>query len=720
MCEVSTYQRNSHCDLLGWLCCCSCEATKTAATKLICTKWLKAAKFDPVALLRWIRPSTNDVECEKALKIIFATARSVDHHAIQDLSDPEIQSFCVNIDEAMVHLNDVNVLFDECELFFTRVACSTAQDSNDLTFGQKEDLLAKITPDIPTLCDLFQKHLIRLIESIHEGDQESEDEEGFVCSELLKLAQVAGLREEGSRRHFANVMNEVLSNTELPDDLVEDCLQALRAAYDNDIDYFDSISTVVFNISSPDEDSEGLSVGHGPVQTQRDLRVLLIFTVVLENAPSSLSSHELLDSMGKVILYSLVSSDRLVREVGISCVGRLGLFSRESTVLTEFKPVLLQVAANDDEAVQCRGQALMSLADWALLYPEIIQPILEVDDLGTHLSLITIIQDLMTHPNQLLQAISAEVATKLFFSGRLCDSHLVARLVVMFFDPKAEDTSDDEENDVKQVGSPVRLQQLLSLFFPAFSRQSTETRYTFLKSIGKALEFGLNPCSSNSKKRTATFPFVKMVEYVCSVTVESEIAFKAALVVEDPDLHDATKDINVELIASLQVAEFLIKNESMLTSTQIRSLCKLLGGFEIDAGGKDKTELGKLKDYLDELESVLSESPLALRSLENLIEAFAGVKGAEDDDGQGSSIADEESLNDDETVSEESFGAAINLNLSIEDESTVADSIMDSLAKLSVNKENVSRIAVASAKTSTKRSIESSVSVLESLGSPNM
>ncbi len=670
--------------------------------------------------------TTNEDECEKALNVILETGRSSEHFAIQDLSDAEIQSFCINIDKSMVQLNDANVVFDECELFFTRVACATAQTSKDLLFGQKEELLAKTTPDIPTLCDLFQKHLTRLIEAIQEGDQESEDQEGFVCLELLKLAQVAGLREEGSRRHFANVMTEVLSSTETPDDLVDECLQALHSAYDSDFDYFDSIATIVFNVSSLEVDSEGPGDRDATSQVQRDIRVLLIFTVVLENAPYSLSSHELLDGMRKVILYSITSSDRLIREVGISCVGRLGLFSCESTVLTDFKPVLLQVAASNEDALQCRGQALMALADWALLYSEMVQPVYQMNERGTLLNLVSIIQDLMTHPNQLLKIISAEVAAKLLFSGRVCDTLLIARLLVMFFDPKAENNSDDEESNFKQVGSPVRLQQLLSLFFPAYSRQSTETRYTLLNSIGNALEFGLHHCSSESKRLTVMFPLVKMVDYVCSLIRESELAFKATYVDGDPDQRDAPNDINAELSSGLQIAQFLIKNESMLSSTQIRSLCKSLGGYEIDAVGKNNSEIRKFKDCLDEIESLFTDSP-ALRSLENLIDSFANVKGEEDDDNEGSSCEDDEEVqSDDETVSEESFTEGHNLAQSIEDDSTVADSIMDSLAKLCVNKENSSRISMATAKKNrirdSKRSIsaDSSTSVLENLGSPNV
>lgn len=702
-----------------------CEATKAATTKLICNKWFKAAKFDPVKLLRQMDVTNNDEECEKALKTILATARSSDHSIIQDLSDPEIRSFCMNVDKSMIQLHDSNVLFDEYQLFFTRVACSTANDSKDLTFGQKEELMAKTTPDIPTLCDLFQKHLVRLIESIQEEDQESEDQEGFVCLQLLKLAKVSGLQEEGSRRHFAAVMTEVLSSTETPDDLVEESLQALHIAHDNEVDYFEAISTIVFNLSSSDEQSEGRGED-SDVETLRDLRVLLIFAVVLENAPSSLSSHELLDGMGKVILTSLTSSNRLVREVGISCVGRLGLFSQESTVLSEFMPVLLQVAENEEEALQCRGQALLALADWALLYSEILHQVQNTGDEGPVFNFVSIVQKIMAHENKSLAAIAAEVAAKLLFSGRLCDSQLLAGLLAMFFYPCRDNVADDEEDDIKQVGSPVRLQQLLSLFFPSFCLQSPESRLSLLRCVDSASQIGLNLGSSDTKTRTVQFPVVKMAEYVCAVVAESEVAMNAMTSDGDPSQNKA-RSINVELSVCLQIAQFLVKNESKLCKAQLRSVCKLLGGYEIDVGDKSNIDLGKLKDRLDEIESFLTDDT-ALRSLEHLIDSFADVKGADESEvDDQESTSDDDVMSDDETLSESSFDGNNNGTEIVGDESTVDDCLMDSLAKLSFNKENPSRLSTASTnksrnvRTSSKRSLESgsSAGALESLGRTN-
>jgi condensin complex subunit 3 len=681
---------------------------------------MKAVKFDPVELLRLMGATRNEQECEKALRIIFETARSVDHHAIQDLSDPEIRSFCTNVDKSMIQLHDSSVVFDECQLFFTRVACSTAKDSTDLTFGQKEEILAKTTPDIPTLCDVFQKHLLRLIEAIQEEDQESEDQESFVCLQLLKLAEVAGpVQEEGSRRHVASVITQVLSSTETPEDLVDECLQTLYAAHDADFDYYETISTIVFNLST-DEECEGGGDGEDAA-TQRDVRVLLIFTFVLENAPSNLSSHQLLDAMGKVILTSITTNNSRVREIGISCVGRLGLFSQEPTVLSEFKPVLLRVAENKDEALQCRGQALLALADWALLHPEILHPIQRTGGQGTLMNFVSIVQELMTHENQTLAAIAAEVAAKLLFSGRSCESQLLAQLLVLFFDPIQENISDNEVNDVNQVGSPVRLQQLLCLFFPSFCLQSTASRHAFLWSIGTAFDLGLNNRSSHSRRGIGMFPFVKMAEYVCAVTAESEASVTVTTPRGDSGQKEAST-INVELSVSLQIAQFLVKNESKLTSTQLRSICKLLGGYEIEAQEQDRLALAKLKDSLDEIETFLTDAS-ALRSLETLIEFLAAVKGTEDVDDsetQDSEDQDNDVTSDDETVSEQSFYDDENRNESVDD-STVADTIMDSLAKLSVNKENPpAGKTVPRTRRSSQQSIASasSISVLENLGSP--
>jgi len=607
----------------------------------------------------------------------------------------------------MIKLQDSSVMFDEYQLFYTRMACSTAKESPDLTFAQKEDFVTKITPDIPTLCDLFQKHLDRFVESIQENDEECMDQECFVCLQLLQLAKIAGLQEEGSRRHFANVMNHVLANAETPDDLVEECVEALRATHENEFDFFNAISLILANLTSSASFGDGDDTGH--------TRVLFIFSVVLENCPSSLSTHDLFDLMTKIILSAVTNSNRTVREIGICCFGKLGLFSSTATILSEFKPILLGIAANEEEAIQCRAQALLGLCDWALLFSDILQPS-NYSSSGESLCLLEIVQEMMQHKNTTLATIAAEVATKLLFSAQISDSSVLAFLLVSFLDPNKYDGRSeptDEDVDVKDVGSPLRLQQLFSLFFPAFCLKSSECRRKLLDSIEKALELALTGSTvKKSKKRAAAFPLVKIVDYVYAVAVGGGPGYENSTSSETAG-ESATVNFDPALSANLQVARFLTKNEKELNVTQLRSLCKFLGNQDIQIENHEKERLGKLKDYIEEL--CFLEDAASLKALRPLIDLLSRVQGYEDNinDEDDNTIDDaifDGSYSEDETITEASNGNEL-----------VPESVEHGITHgriLVEDKENPPSL-VKTSRRSRRSSAQSSISVLESINSPN-
>ncbi|VEU41141.1 unnamed protein product [Pseudo-nitzschia multistriata] len=700
-----------------------CGSTNLATTKLICTKWTKAAHFCPVELMRFMGATTYEEECEKALQVVLNMARSrgttKSDTILQELSDPEIRSLCSNLEKSMVKLNDSSVIFDEYQLFYTRVACSTAQESSDLTFAQKEDLMSKTTPDIPTLCDLFQKHLHRFVESVQEDDEECMDQECFVCLQLLQLTKVTGLQEEGSRRHFANIMIEVLANSETPDDLIEDCVEALRAANENEFDFYNAVSLILANLTSTTSSVDAEATDH--------TRVLFIFSIVLENAPSNLSTHEVFDVMTKIILSAVTNSNRTVREIGICCFGKLGLYSDTATIASDFKPILLNIAANENESIQCRAQALLGLSDWAILFSDVLQPLTDSSS-GNSLSLLVIVQEMIQHKNSTLSAIASEVATKLLFSAQTLDNHLLSLLLVSYLDPSKIQQlgeANDHDVDVKDVGSPLRLQQLLSLFFPAFCLKSVECRCQLLECIENALNVALNNSSKKrTKKRSVAFPLVKIVNYAFSIVLDSDNASTTPVsteisneIIEEPKANN----FDPALMASLQVSSFLVKNGHELNLTQLRSLCKFLGNQDIRIENHNKAELGKLKDRIEEL--AFLDDPSSLKALLPLTDLLSGVESYEDHDDEGDEIdyeTDQQDFvgtcDDDETISE------YTRDVEPVDEKMQDEIMMDSIARLSLeNKENPpSHVKVSRKSRSRRSSIQSNISVLESVGSPNV
>lgn len=691
-----------------------CESTNLATMTLICTKWIKAAKFCPVEMMRLMGATMYEEECEKALKVVLKMSResssNKSNSILQELSDPEIRSLRQNVDKSMIRLKDSNVLFDEFQLFYTRVACSSAKESSYLTFAQKEDLMTKITPDIPTLCDLFKKHLERFVESIQEEDEECIDQECFVCLQLLQLAKIAGLKEEGSRRHFSNVMIDIVASPATPDEVVEECVEALRATFEKESDFFDAISVILEKLTtSADFDSDG---------NENHTRGLFVFSVVLEKASSELSTHGILHVMEKVILSAVISPDTTIREIAIGCLGKLGLFSTASTVLPEIKPILLKIASDKNEAIQCRGQSLLALSDLGLVFSEIRQTSLDQDSVNT-LHFASVVQELMEHNNTTLATIASEVATKLLFSTSDSDGSLLSSLLVSFLHPQnhqEHDDSGDHGIDIKDIGSPLRLQQLLSLFFPAFCLRSNECRDALLQSIGNALSVAIDYSPKKGKSRSAAFPLIKIVDYVWSVVMESGVSGET-ITDETTKDSDAAK-FDPTLTASLEVARFLVENEQRLNVTQLRSLCKFLGNREIRPEEQKKVQLGKLKDLVEELSFI--DDSASLKSLRPLTEALSSVKGYEDnnedEDDEGEVTVDDQ-YTDDDTITENSMGEKHLLET--EATTTTEDEIMmNSITKLSLeDKENPPFVV----KTKNRRSSrQSDVSALGPLGSLNV
>jgi condensin complex subunit 3 len=661
---------------------------------------MKSSKFDPVALLKLMGVTVNEEESAKVVEVVLETARSGDVEMLSELSDPEIRAFQASAEKSLIRLANPDQILEPEAIFFARMACSTAMESPLMTLTQRDDALNKVVPDIPVLCEIFQRHAVRLIDAIKMEESETEDNECFICLQLLNLAKATDLQEEGSRRHFSSVMKRALLSGETPDDLVEGCVLAMCAAHEHEQGFLETIVQTASELSGEEVDDSRL------------LRIISILTIVLENASSKISTNVAVQDFARYIIPAVAHSNPLVREAGISCFGKLGLFTNESTVLEEFKPILLKAAFDEDEKLEIRGQALLALSDWSMLFSDMLQPS-NVE--GKDLSFLDLVKTLMIHPRQGIAAIAAEVAAKLLFSGRICESTLIAQLLLLFFDPTMTE-ADGDDSEVKEVGSPVRLQQLLSLFFPAYCINSEIGRDAVMGSISSMLN--LVHQKPKTKKRKAAMPVVKMIEYICSIVdagrrVSSQ-AESGELSTSNASSEKSQSAImpSTALVSSLQVAQFLIQESSNLTNTTVRALCKFIGGHDIDVQIESKAHLLQLQEYLEELGMLLTDAP-SLRSMALLNDSLVGVE-----DEENGRVQNDDSSEATETEDEmESTG-----------ETTLEDSLMDSMLALSVKegKENMkapSKAGISKRSVSGRRSRASSigssignVSVFESIG----
>jgi condensin complex subunit 3 len=173
---------------------------------------------------------------------------------------------------------------------FLRVKCESMSDS-----------ISDIITDIPTLCNLLNSTIDKLIQFNNNEDYEDmdeddaaayEDDQNFVCLQLIHMARASELREEGSRRYFTSIMRRILSRLATPDDLVEACVKAMAAAHDKESQFLQTISEILVDVE--DDDSF-----HSKVQDKRaivivrQMRIIAILSIVLESISGHMTSHYL-------------------------------------------------------------------------------------------------------------------------------------------------------------------------------------------------------------------------------------------------------------------------------------------------------------------------------------------------------------------------------------------------------------------------------------------
>ena len=135
----------------------------------------------------------------------------------------------------------------------------------------------------------------------------------------------------------------------------------------------------------------------------------------------------------------------------------------------------------EDPLVRC--QALQAVVDMAIVYNDRYTN----DAILTHLLLR--LHDCSNEPS--LLRIAAESTAKLLFTGRLTDPRLFANLLKFFFVPELingnadEDEDGDESGKSTGLGSLVRLQQILSVFFQSFFMTGEGREQLAIQSTGE-------------------------------------------------------------------------------------------------------------------------------------------------------------------------------------------------------------------------------------------
>jgi len=699
--------------------------------ELLCTNWLKSTKFDPIALLDKLNPVLNETVCEQVAQVLLRVANSIDCESSVEkgvelvqkhYSGAEVRSLQQMVLKKRNIIADGGVAAkkadgdedgeDEDEdstspspgmspsmALFLRVKC----ESSTTTTDQISDIIT----DIPTLCNLLNTQIDKLIEFNNDEDYDEmdedeaaafEDDQNFVCLQLIHMAKSSDM-EEGSRRHFISIMRRVLARLATPDDLVEACVKAMASAHDKEAHFLQTISEILVDVED-DDTFHSKEHDEKAIVIVRQMRIIAILSIVLESISGQMTEHPILDGFFQHLSPAITSKNAIVREHGVICLSKFCLLSGEDKVMEEFKPLLMTIAGSVEERVEVRAQAALALCDLSLIHKGMLGASNGGSDDESSSSFKSMLLEMLGHSKPGIVIIAAEITAKLLLSGRLSDPTLIAWLVLIYFDTSL--TTDFDENDadaaeeVKQVGSPVRLQQLLSIFFPTYSMSSLDANDDMMASIGPLLTI-VNDKLSGMKQAEVKevlaqqFPIAKMVEYVCynvdladkkkneeetTNKKEEETKDEAATVMGDKSVaasqqgdeeEDAETKVVAEndkaankegeeiiteasstLLASIDVAEFLSEECDSAPTFYVRALAKILGSACIDIDTEDRALLRRLKSNVGEAEYANDDGP-TVKSIKKLADLLVGVQDLVSDD----EVSEEEEEEDEAPNAEE-------------------------------------------------------------------
>lgn len=701
----------------------SCSTTYAKTVELLCTNWFKSTKFDPIALLDQLNPVLNETVCEQVANVMLRVASTIDCESSVEkgvelvqkhLSGPEIRSLqqmvlkkrniitdggLANKDDEGNEQDDDNSNTSPPGLspsmaLFLRAKCESSSTSLN-----KSEIVSEIITDIPTLCNLLNSHIDKLIEFNNDEDYDEmdedeaaayEDDQNFVCLQLIHMAKSSEL-EEGSRRHFISIMRRILARLATPDDLVDACVKAMASAHDKESQFLQTISEILVDVED-DDTFHSKEHDEKAIVIVRQMRIIAILSIVLESISGQMTSHPILDGFFQHLSPAITSKNAIVREHGVICLSKFCLLSGEDKVFEEFKPLLMTIAGSVEERVEVRAQAALALCDLSLIHDKMLGS--SSDD-----SFKTMLLEMLGHSKPGIVIIAAEITAKLLLAGRLSDPKLVAWLLLIYFDTSL--TAEFDENDVdaaevvKEVGSPIRLQQLLSIFFPTYSMSSLDANDDMMASVGPLLTI-VNEKLSGMKQAEVKevlaqqFPIAKMVEYVCynvdladkkkneetksneaakkdeevtTVNGEQSLATPAAEGDEDAANKEDDNDENDKkeedevvieasstLLASIDVAEFLAEECDSAPIFYVRALAKILGSACIDVAVEDKALLRRLKSNVGEAEYANDDGP-AVKSIKKLADLLVDVSDQASDDEESVVSSGEE--NEEEEAIEE-------------------------------------------------------------------
>ena len=596
-----------------------CAATKAEIEQTVFA-WLKSCGFDVLAMLRHLNVIGFEESCKKVMTILL---NSQDDLLADTWSEVDVAAFKRGIQQTSGKLVLVNQSLQPEQIFMLQSRCVQAEK---LEPRKKEMILSEILPDVPEICAMFELHASALTQAIaEEKDAKVIDRFESICLGLLSMVKSADI-EEGSRLHLKTMLKGMLESIIMPEDLVEGSIETLHRIHRVEEDFWEAALSILQALKAQQErdEEDGLA-------DNRTLRILSILCTVFEKSSSGLASSGIMEDFTEYVTPTVSHENALIREAAVSCLGKMGLFTKQEIVRSEFKPMLLERVLDEDEKLSIRAQAMLGLSDWSVLFSDFLSAS------NNEESVQGVLSDIMNHTELSLACVAAEVTCKLLYSGKFFDELSLARLLVLFFDPRltAADEEDDS-NEAKEIGSPIRLQQLLSQFFPLFCLRKEEGRRKFISCTKSALEIVFTKDGGKRRRGTKAFPVVKMIEFLTATADEALNVLNQ----KKAEGEKTTGESSTELLMAIQLCKFLACNSDDLNVTTLRTLCKILGATEVNTEQDKLSDLRVLVDGVENLGNCITDE-LCLNHLAMLNDAVDEIDIPDE-----SMLADDESLND--------------------------------------------------------------------------
>lgn len=534
-------------------------------------------------------------------------------------------------------------------ILFARTLCDVITESTNLAADKKSSLLSEIVPDVTVLGDAIENHVNRLNEVLMNMEQidvddevmkayeDEEDQEVFICLNLLKMSKVIDMNEEGSRRYFSNIIHRILCDPCTHADVIEGAVLALSESYDNEAAFLLAISEIMSNVIEIDmvdyDDMTTKNTGYRnpDVRKEQYLRGIEILSVALEKTSRKMSSNPILLNFASTILTAItdISLGPLVREAGVSCLGRFVILLDESTMIDTYKPILMEIAYGEEEKIEIRAQATLALCDLALLFQRMMAPITLGNVSDQDVSLTALLVEMMSQAKKSLAVVAAECAAKLHFTGKIHDARIVAMLLVMYFDKSFVESTNVNDGSAKDVGSPTRLLQLLTVFFPAYSISSEIGRETLKAAVKPLLSIVNRKINTKVKgRKNMTWPIAKMIEYACE-TLDN--GYEAAKENGTATSQSVPKEESPLLSAVIAICNFIIEEVDDISTSFLRAICKILSKSYIDVESENMKSLNLLKQGLEETAMNVTDET-AINYVEALVELLDEVESDTDKD----------------------------------------------------------------------------------------